>query len=124
MAQVGALERRAWGSLATDRLHTQTRDPPPQVLARAGREWCPGRDLNSHGFPHTPLKRTCLPIPPPGQSRSSLEAQRLLPPVAGALAGAFAGVVAGAGVAGGSALGVSPPPAGAPGVGAGTAGAL
>ncbi len=23
--------------------------------------WCPGRDLNSHGVTHTPLKRTCLP---------------------------------------------------------------
>ena len=22
---------------------------------------CPGRDLNSHGVTHTPLKRTCLP---------------------------------------------------------------
>ena len=32
--------------------------------------WCPGRDLNSHGFPHTPLKRTCLPIPPPGHGQS------------------------------------------------------
>src|SRR5262245_24245156 len=28
-------------------------------------EWCSGRDLNPHGFRHTPLKRTCLPIPPP-----------------------------------------------------------
>src|SRR6266446_474271 len=26
---------------------------------------CSGRDLNPHGFRHTPLKRTCLPIPPP-----------------------------------------------------------
>jgi hypothetical protein len=26
---------------------------------------CSGRDLNPHGLRHTPLKRTCLPIPPP-----------------------------------------------------------
>ena len=30
-------------------------------------EWCRGRDLNSYGSPHTPLKRACLPIPPPRQ---------------------------------------------------------
>jgi hypothetical protein len=27
---------------------------------------CPGRELNPHGVSHTPLKRTCLPVPPPG----------------------------------------------------------
>src|SRR5262245_40916218 len=27
--------------------------------------WWAGRDSNSHAFRHTPLKRTCLPIPPP-----------------------------------------------------------
>ena len=26
--------------------------------------WCRRGDLNSHGSPHTPLKRACLPIPP------------------------------------------------------------
>jgi hypothetical protein len=26
---------------------------------------CSGRDLNPQAFRHTPLKRTCLPIPPP-----------------------------------------------------------
>lgn len=26
---------------------------------------CSERDSNPHGFRHTPLKRTCLPIPPP-----------------------------------------------------------
>src|SRR5262245_2143555 len=30
-------------------------------------EWCPGRDLNPDELPHTPLKRTRIPIPPPGQ---------------------------------------------------------
>src|SRR5690625_4428944 len=30
--------------------------------------WCPGWDLNPHGLPHTPLKRTRLPIPPPGRA--------------------------------------------------------
>src|SRR2546426_8620323 len=27
-----------------------------------GRGWCRRRDLNPHGFPHTPLKRACLPF--------------------------------------------------------------
>ena len=40
--------------------------------ARIGRKgsyesWCPGRDLNPDELPHTPLKRTRIPIPPPGQ---------------------------------------------------------
>src|SRR5262249_37739345 len=26
--------------------------------------WCRRPDSNRHGLPHTPLKRTCLPIPP------------------------------------------------------------
>ena len=26
--------------------------------------WCSGRDLNSHGSRHCPLKTACLPIPP------------------------------------------------------------
>ena len=30
------------------------------------RGWCPGRDLNPDGLLHTPLKRTRIPIPPPG----------------------------------------------------------
>ena len=29
--------------------------------------WCSERDSNPHDFRHTPLKRTCLPIPPPEQ---------------------------------------------------------
>ncbi len=28
--------------------------------------WCPGQDSNLHALRHTPLKRVCLPIPPPG----------------------------------------------------------
>ena len=31
------------------------------------RGWCSGRDSNPYTFRHTPLKRTCLPIPPPEQ---------------------------------------------------------
>jgi CheY-like chemotaxis protein len=35
-------------------------------VARAASEgWCSGRDLNPHTLRHTPLKRACLPIPPP-----------------------------------------------------------
>ena len=30
--------------------------------------WCEGRDLNSQGINHTPLKRARLPIPPPSHS--------------------------------------------------------
>jgi hypothetical protein len=30
---------------------------------------CSGRDLNPQAFRHTPLKRTCLPVPPPERSR-------------------------------------------------------
>src|SRR5437667_11933736 len=26
--------------------------------------WCRRGDSNPHGLPHTPLKRTCLPVPP------------------------------------------------------------
>ena len=29
---------------------------------------CPGLDSNQHSLRHTPLKRTCLPISPPGQT--------------------------------------------------------
>src|SRR4051812_13066334 len=32
-------------------------------------EWCPGRDLNPDDLRHTPLKRTRIPIPPPGHER-------------------------------------------------------
>src|ERR1700694_2374266 len=28
------------------------------------KEWCRRGDSNPHGLPHTPLKRTCLPVPP------------------------------------------------------------
>ena len=29
---------------------------------------CPGQELNLHAVRHTLLRRTCLPIPPPGHS--------------------------------------------------------
>ena len=34
--------------------------------------WCPGRDLNSYGINHTPLKRARLPVPPPGHYMKTL----------------------------------------------------
>ena len=45
--------------------------PQPKAI-RAGSEaldcqlgvWCRRGDSNPHGLPHTPLKRTCLPVPP------------------------------------------------------------
>jgi hypothetical protein len=35
-----------------------------KLLILKGQKWCRRRDSNPHGFPHTPLKRACLPIPP------------------------------------------------------------
>ena len=35
-----------------------------KVLILNVQKWCRRRDSNPHGFPHTPLKRACLPIPP------------------------------------------------------------
>ena len=34
--------------------------------------WCEGRDLNSQGINHTPLKRARLPIPPPSPIHNSI----------------------------------------------------
>ena len=36
-----------------------------KLLARIN-HLCPGKDLNLHTFRHTHLKRTCIPISPPG----------------------------------------------------------
>ena len=41
--------------------------PPGRRSSERAKEWCPGRDLNPDELPHTPLKRTRIPIPPPGQ---------------------------------------------------------
>jgi hypothetical protein len=38
--------------------------------------WCPGQDSNLHALRHTPLKRVCLPIPPPGQLQTEEGALR------------------------------------------------
>ena len=37
--------------------------PQPTVEIRF--KWCSGRDSNPYALRHTPLKRVCLPIPPP-----------------------------------------------------------
>lgn len=34
---------------------------------------CSGRDSNPHGSLHTPLKRACLPIPPPELQLSTID---------------------------------------------------
>jgi|GEM_PF-1109434 hypothetical protein len=47
---------------------------PTELTARCARTpcealdvmWCPDRDLNPDDLRHTPLKRTRIPIPPPG----------------------------------------------------------
>ena len=36
----------------------------PALSANPVMVWCREGDLNPHGFPHTPLKRTRLPVPP------------------------------------------------------------
>lgn len=43
---------------------SETRPVPQFSLCS---NWCPGQDSNLHALRHTPLKRVCLPIPPPGQ---------------------------------------------------------
>lgn len=37
----------------------------PRYSLRSLEGWCSGRDSNPHTLRHTPLKRACLPIPPP-----------------------------------------------------------
>ncbi len=37
------------------------------MVEACGLIWCPGQDLNLHVLRHTPLKRACLPVSPPGQ---------------------------------------------------------
>ncbi len=39
-------------------------------------QWCSGRDLNPQAFRHTPLKRTCLPVPPPERREKEFSADR------------------------------------------------
>ena len=41
--------------------------------------WCPGRDLNPDELPHTPLKRTRIPIPPPGQVSPAMGSEGMVP---------------------------------------------
>ena len=35
-----------------------------EALMNKGVRWCRWGESNSHGSLHTPLKRTCLPVPP------------------------------------------------------------
>src|SRR6185503_6647971 len=46
--------------------HGEAERRPQPAGHRSEKEWCPGRDLNPDELPHTPLKRTRIPIPPPG----------------------------------------------------------
>ena len=39
--------------------------------------WCRRRDLNPHGFPHTPLKRARIPIPPRRHQYSLVKCLRI-----------------------------------------------
>jgi hypothetical protein len=43
---------------------------------RALRRMCSGRDLNPQAFRHTPLKRTCLPVPPPERREGGIFRRR------------------------------------------------
>ena len=42
--------------------------------------WCSGRDSNPYALRHTPLKRVCLPIPPPEHDRSEGRRTKINPP--------------------------------------------
>ena len=50
------------GALPTE-LTARCSRPPATALKEV---WCPDRDLNPDDLRHTPLKRTRIPIPPPG----------------------------------------------------------
>ena len=53
--------------LAETRVTSDSSPVPQSPLAGESSIWCPGQDSNLHALRHTPLKRVCLPIPPPGQ---------------------------------------------------------
>ena len=38
--------------------------------------WCDEGELNSYSLRHTPLKRACLPIPPPSHIKYFIEEKR------------------------------------------------
>ena len=39
------------------------------IRSPTGEGWCSGRESNPHALRHTPLKRVCLPVPPPEHSK-------------------------------------------------------
>ena len=53
--------------LAETRVTSDSSPDAPKPLSGSSVLWCPGQDSNLHALRHTPLKRVCLPIPPPGQ---------------------------------------------------------
>src|SRR3954449_1743532 len=53
-------------------MHGNNKAPDDPGLLHVDEVWCPGRDLNPDELPHTPLKRTRIPIPPPGLEVSPL----------------------------------------------------
>ena len=58
-----------------DALPTELTARYSRPLATTSREvWCPDRDLNPDDLRHTPLKRTRIPIPPPGHRCRVLDA--------------------------------------------------
>ena len=52
--------------LAETRVSFDSRHVPQLDTLGTRTIWCPGQDSNLHALRHTPLKRVCLPIPPPG----------------------------------------------------------
>ena len=48
----------------------QARTEALSFLKKKLKNLCPGLDSNQHSLRHTPLKRTCLPISPPGLKNS------------------------------------------------------
>ena len=43
------------------------------------KKWCSGQDSNLHALRHTPLKRVCLPIPPPEHFHEGRRTKRTPP---------------------------------------------
>src|SRR5205807_3408725 len=66
-AQIAAMRavRRGAAVSKTARFHvTRRKIENPEIPKSKIQKWCSREDSNLHGFPHTVLSRTRLPIPP------------------------------------------------------------
>ena len=53
--------------------------PIQRCVAGSLKVWCSGQDSNLHALRHTPLKRVCLPIPPPEHFHEGRRTKRTPP---------------------------------------------